>query len=283
MSQNKYLYLIPFFIILISSLGYTQFVDLNAELDLRRLSEGDRQLFSNLEENIENYLLNTQFSAEANDLEIVINIRLIIESVSSTSSQTTISAQAIFSNKSDQYFYAKSVQFPYSKGQKMYFTTSFNPLSSFLDYYAFMFIATELDTWEYMGGTSFYNKANEIANLGKDSDWSSGWDDRWKKNRTIKNNEYLRSMRFNYFTALDELRTEDVDMQMVNNSMVTFYDDLILLDKKLGSNKEALQFLKAYKENIAELLSILNLKDALIFLKDYDHDHKEIYESYLKN
>ena len=92
---------------------------------MRRLSEGDRQLFDTMAEDIENYYLNTQFSADVSDLEIVIDMRLVIESVSQGGSQTTINAQAILVNKEiqpdgsiksmDQYFYAKGVQFPYSR------------------------------------------------------------------------------------------------------------------------------------------------------------------------
>ena len=283
MVQNKYLHYSVAFFLLIGSFIWSQFIEVNAELDLRRLSEGDRQLFTTLAEDIENYLLNTQFSADANDLEVVIDIRLVLESVSRGGSQTSINAQAIFSNKLDQYFYAKDIQIPYPQGRKMYYTTAFDPLASFLDYYAFMFIATELDTWKYMGGTTFFNRAIELSDLGKDSDWSVGWDDRWKKSRKIKSNQYLRSMRFNYFTALDALGAEEVDITIVKNAMSTFHEDLLTLDKKLGSNKETLHFLKAYHESIAELLSALNLKDTLELLLLYDHDNKKVYESYLKN
>ena len=283
MVQNKYLYYSVAFFLLFGSFSWSQFIEVNAELDLRRLSEGDRQLFTTLAEDIENYLLNTQFSADANDLEVVIDIRLVLESVSLGGSQTSINGQAIFSNKLDQYFYAKGIQFPYSQGRKIYYTTAFDPLASFLDYYAFMFIATELDTWKYMGGTTFFNRAIELSDLGKDSDWSVGWDDRWKKSRKIKSNQYLRSMRFNYFTALDALGAEEVDITIVKNAMSTFHEDLLTLDKKMGSNKETLHFLKAYHESIAELLSTLNLKDTLELLLLYDHDNKKVYESYLKN
>ena len=283
MVQNKYLHYSVAFFLLIGSFSWSQFIEVNAELDLRRLSEGDRQLFTTLAEDIENYLLNTQFSADANDLEVVIDIRLVLESVSRGGSQTSINAQAIFSNKLDQYFYAKGIQFPYSQGRKMYYTTAFDPLASFLDYYAFMFIATELDTWKYMGGTTFFNKAIELSDLGKDSDWSTGWDDRWKKSRKVKSNQYLRSMRFNYFKALDALGAEDVDITIVNTAMNTFYEEMLVLDKKLGSNKETLHFLRAYHKSIAELMAMFNLRDALELLLIYDHDNKKVYESYLKN
>ena len=283
MIQNKYFDFSTVIFLFIGSFAWSQFVEVNAELDMRRLSEGDRQLFDTMAEDIENYYLNTQFSADVSDLEMVVDIRLVLESVSTGGSQTTINAQAIFSNKLDQYFYAKGIQFPYEKGRQIIYTSIFDPLASFLDYYAFMFIATELDTWEYMGGTTFYTKAIELADLGKDSDWSIGWDDRWKKSRKLKSNQYLRSMRFNYFSALDALSAEEVDMKTVKAFMNTFYEDLITLDKKLGSNKETLHFLNAYHEHIAELMAALQLRDALELLMFYDHDHKKVYESYLKN
>ena len=283
MIQNKYFNFSIVIFLLTGSFAWSQFVEVNAELDMRRLSEGDRQLFDTMADDIENYYLNTQFSADVSDLEMVIDIRLVLESVSRGGSQTTINAQAIFSNKLDQYFYAKGIQFPYEKGRQIIYTSIFEPLASFLDYYAFMFIATELDIWEYMGGTSFYTKAIELADLGKDSDWSNGWDDRWKKSRKLKSNQYLRSMRFNYFSALYELSAEEVDMKMVKASMNAFYEDMLTLDKKLGSNKETLHFLKAYHEDIAELMAALQLRDGLELLMFYDHDHKKVYESYLKN
>ena len=283
MIQNKYFNFSTVIFLLTGSFAWSQFVEINAELDMRRLSEGDRQLFDTMADDIENYYLNTQFSADVSDLEMVIDIRLVLESVSRGGSQTTINAQAIFSNKLDQYFYAKGIQFPYEKGRQIIYTSIFEPLASFLDYYAFMFIATELDIWEYMGGTSFYTKAIELADLGKDSEWSNGWDDRWKKSRKLKSNQYLRSMRFNYFSALYGLSAEEVDMKMVKASMNAFYEDMVTLDKKLGSNKETLHFLKAYHEDIAELMAALQLRDGLELLMFYDHDHKKVYESYLKN
>ena len=293
MFQGKYFKSYAAFFLLIGSLAWSQFIEVNADLDMRRLSEGDRQIFISLAEDIENYYLNTQFSSVVSDLGMVIDIRLVLESVSRGGSQTTINAQAIFVNKEvqpdgsmktmDQYYYAKGVQFPYSRGRKMYYTVSFDPLASFLDYYAFMFIASELDTWEYLGGTTFFNKAIELASLGKGTDWSNGWDARWKKSRKLKDNQYLRSMRFHYFSAQDALDAEKIDINIVNSHMKTFYENLQTLDKKMGSNKETLNFLKAYNEKIAELLAALKMKETLELLRIYDHDNKKVYESHLKN
>ena len=72
MNHRKYLKFSAAIFLLIGSFSWAQFIEVNAELDLRRISEGDRQLFITLAEDIENYFLNTQFSATTNDLEIIV-------------------------------------------------------------------------------------------------------------------------------------------------------------------------------------------------------------------
>ena len=286
MKNKKYCPIFLIWLISLGSMGWGQFIEVNVDLDMRRLSEGDRQLFNSIVEDMKQYYLNTLFSPEVDDLKMSIDFHLVLESVSRGGSQTTINAQAIFTNKRDQYFYAKGIQFPYSKGQKIIYTPSFDldPLASFLNYYAFMFIATNLDTWEYMGGTSFYNRAIELSDLGKDSDWPNGWDDRWKKARKIKNNQYLRSMRFSYFEAWYIYKyAEEPDKNVIETFMNTFYKDLQEINEKLGSNKETLKFLDAYHVNIADLMAALNMREGLKLLILYDHDHKKVYTPYLKN
>ena len=89
MNCSKYLYLALTSCILMGTSLWSQFIKVNAELDMRRLSEGDRQIFSSLAVDIKNYYLNTQFAADVSDLEIVIDIRLVLESVSRGGRQTT--------------------------------------------------------------------------------------------------------------------------------------------------------------------------------------------------
>ena len=54
MLQSKYFNLYTIFSLFIGSFAWPQFSEINTELDMRRLSEGDRQLFSSLAEDIEN-------------------------------------------------------------------------------------------------------------------------------------------------------------------------------------------------------------------------------------
>jgi Domain of unknown function (DUF4835) len=67
-------------------------------------------------------------------------------------------------------------QFQYQPGQALYSnTTTFDPLTSFLDYYALIIIGMDNDTWEPFGGTAAFQKAQFIANLAATGATNFGW------------------------------------------------------------------------------------------------------------
>ena len=64
MNWSKYLYLALTVCILIETGLWSQFVEVNAELDMRRLSEVDRQLFETLTVDVENLMEHVKKSGE---------------------------------------------------------------------------------------------------------------------------------------------------------------------------------------------------------------------------
>ncbi len=66
--------------------------------------------------------------------------------------------------------------FNYQKGQPLNFNpNNFDPLTSLLDYYAYVIIGMDMDTWQAMGGTPYFSKAFDIVNMGATSSNSQGW------------------------------------------------------------------------------------------------------------
>ena len=82
--------------------------------------------------------------------------------------------------------------------------------------------------------------------------------------------------------CLQNPNSNEIDFNKVYNAMNTFYEDLLDIEKKIGSNKETLKFLDAYNVNISELLAVMEIEECLKLLMIYDHEHKEVYKSYLK-
>ena len=78
------------------------------------------------------------------------------------------------------------------------------------------------------------------------------------------------------------MKNEEINKDIIFTSLVTFCEDLIMIDEKLGSNKETLKFLDVYHNNISELLFAVNQLDCIEKLLNYDYKNKKTYETYLK-
>ena len=79
MKNKKYCAIFLIWLISLGSMGWGQFIEVNVDLDMRRLSEGDRQLFNSIAEDMKQYYLNTLFSPEVDDLKMSIDFHLVLE------------------------------------------------------------------------------------------------------------------------------------------------------------------------------------------------------------
>jgi len=272
----------PLFIILqFITLIFPQFEEVNVIIDTRQVRENDLFIFESLGNEVSQYLVNNKFTDNTFDLEIFLNIHFIIESYSSSNNNKIVNAQLILSNQADQHFYAKGADFPYIKGQALSFLSIFSPLTSILDYYANLFIATELDTYDYLGGDTYFVKSDEIANNGRTSDYSRGWDTRKKKATKLKENRHLRSIRFHYFAVHDILNSEKIDTKNIMTHLEQCIEDLDSILEIYGNERNTSQFLNIYGKKLAQLFIQFNLIHAIPILVEIDPDNQLIYSKYL--
>jgi hypothetical protein len=72
-------------------------------------------------------------------------------------------------------------RFQYNRGQPLIFNpNSFNALTSLLDFYAYMILGYDYDTFSELGGTPHFERAREISELAQaqgDESWRSVGDD----------------------------------------------------------------------------------------------------------
>ena len=203
---KKYLLILS----VIIGISKAQFLEAIVSLDVRNVSNNNYFLLENLKEEISSYYENTIFSENDLDLDITIKMHIVIQSINRINNVETINAQFFISNNLDLNQYSKSSTFPYYKGQSITHTSSFDPLSSLLDYFAFIFLANEIDMYAPLEGTPFYNLAEKNAIKGKESDYPNGWEDKWKKCKRIIENSHLRKFRFHWY----ELRYNMMSTEM---------------------------------------------------------------------
>jgi len=273
-------YILILFVII--GLSNAQFAKTEVTLDLRNVSKNYYFLLENLRDEIGSYFTGTIFSEEDVDLDIDLKIHIVVESINRINNIETINAQFFTSNNIDLNQYSKSCTFPYYKGQSISFSSEFDPLSSLLDYFAYMFIANEIDKYYPLGGTTFFNLAEKLSIKGKDSNYSNGWDDRWKKCKKVIENNHLRNFRFHFYEIQYLLEIPDSNLEQIKSLAFELENDIYYLKEFFPNDRNAFLFLDIFSNQIGKILGELKMYESLIMLSSYDADNKLIYNSYLK-
>ena len=144
-----------------------QFTDAKVVMDTDRLRKSLNNELDIFEVTIQNYLLTTEFAPDAMDIEFSIELHFFLEDISERGNEKLFSTQILVHNGLDQQYFTKGVEFSYYPGKNMFYNVQFESLRSIIDYYAFLIIAGDLDTYDLMGGETYYKKTEEIALDGK--------------------------------------------------------------------------------------------------------------------
>jgi len=273
----KYIAHILLILILLSGLSFAQFGNVDVSFDDRLLRDGDRQQLLQLKDEIKRYFQNTEWDQDYSDLAIPLHIQIIFEGTSSKGSQQVYLSQALFSNGIDQRYFDKSFQFTYNESGALYYdAVLFDPLSSFLAYYAHLIIAGEADTYEIKGGNRFYEIARAIALRGAASDYPRGWAERIRIENLLSSNHGLRKVRLATYYGIELFeygKLESATKQFEN--MIT---GLVEVHNQAPRDYYTMLFMDGHAERLTEILSILRQDAILKDLIELDPDNRENYE-----
>ena len=139
-------------------------------------------------------------------------------------------------------------------------------------------MANELDKYSSLEGNFFFSMAEKISIDGKDSNYSSGWSDRWKKVKRISENSYFRKFRYHWYQLKYHIETPSEESEMaIPKLMIEIENDIYYLKEFFPNDRNVFLFLKIYAKSLAQVLGELEMYDALLMLMDYDVDNKKIY------
>ncbi len=262
------------------SFSYGQFGEVKVVFDNRLLKVHHQQNILPLKQDIVRYIKTTRWDEDYTDLSIPLHIQFIFEGVAQKGAQETFLAQVLFSTGIDQRYFDKSVQFPYGQGGTLYFDiVQFDPLSSFLAYYANLILAGEIDTYELMGGTRIFEMSREIALRGTASDFSRGWSERAKLVDNISTNYGLRKAKLSFYYAMELFRDGEMDEAILEfKKMIKGLDEVY---DRSPREHYTLLFLKAHTNELAKILQLMGQKSMLRDMMELDPDNLEIYKKAL--
>lgn len=264
-------------LLIFSTATFAQFGTVDVSFDDRLLRDGDRQQLLPLKDEIKRFFQNTEWDEEYNDLKIPLHVQIVFEGTSSKGSAQVYLSQALFSNGTDQRYFDKSFQFTYNESGALYYdAVLFNPLTSFLAYYANLIIAGEADTYEPQGGNRFYEIARAIALRGAASDYPRGWTKRIQTENLLSTNYGLRKVRLATYYGIELFeygKLESATKQFHN--LITGLDEV---HNQTPREHYTILFMNGHAERLTEILSILRLDSILNDLIELDPDNKEIYK-----
>ncbi len=280
------LILIPF------AISFAQELNCKVTVNYEGLSVENRERLIDFANVIESYMNTTQFTSEAWDGQ-KIDCSLSIFFTGATS-ETDFTAQVVIVSTRPVYKSTRQTpmitindanwSFKYLRNQALYANqASFDPLTSFLDFYANIIIGMDWETWADLGGTPYFNKAMRIVNLSSGTQ-SKGWEQssasysKWGLCQDLLHDKYraFREAFYVYHYGVDEYQINKKDAQDKIVNIITVLEDM---QKKTGINSVLIKhfFDTKYGEFI-ELLKDYPNRNIFVRLKKIDPSHAAKYD-----
>lgn len=211
---------------------------------------------------------------------IEVQVDIYIERAEPTSFEDRYEARLVIGNKGDFQESDKRWKFPYQQGSQFTHADQFNALTGVLDFYLYMLLGGEFDKASKLGGTDYYAKAYQVAQLSKFSEFFQwGWKERLAHIENIRSDSNLpyRELRYFFIQARNNLRVD-------NRKAAEQYLRVVLIRLK-GLNPENEATLRFYELNsleLARLLAAFGMRSQLQELAVQDSPHAATYQEALK-
>jgi len=141
----------------------------------------------------------------------------------------------------------------------------FDPLTSFLDFYAYIILGFDYDSYEVSGGTPFYQKAMDIFNLARSGGSPKGW-------------EFPGSGTYSRARLIDELMNER--FKVFRDAIYVYHAEG--LDRLSTDQASALAKVYAAVESIGKLRKKIN-QPTVVIKTFFDTKYLELCELFLNH
>jgi hypothetical protein len=282
-------------ILLLPALVLAQELNCEVTVNLDNIASAARDNLRNFKSDIERYMNTTRYTnEELYGEKIPVSLTIFFTSMGATNqyrAEVVIgSSRPIYvgNDKSDKVtpiLRLKDTQwgFSYVPNQRMYFDEfTFDPLTDFLDYYAFLIIGFDLESYKQMDGARCFQKALTTANgalaTSSAADWqsSSGFS-RYGLAEELNNTRYqpVRTAFHAYhFNGIDLLATEN--RKGLDNILVAL-ESIWKVRQQNALGLLTKLFFDAKHKEIADIFLIYPDGGIYDKLATYDQDHRADY------
>ncbi len=250
------------FILLLSSRSVlAQELDAQVDLNLSALSEPDRIAFQTFKHDVEGYLNNYNWTTDFTGERIRCSFQFNIVTANGgdyTAQLFVNSTRPLY--KSEQMttmarFFDATVEFPYYRGEELQHGNNFRPLESLLDFYVYIILGLDYDSYKLEAGTIYFQQAQTIAVIANSAQ-GTGWQQDVTSIGTYSrvgyindaldaNLRFFRDLIFDYhYNGLDLLSTKPDDAKLAVGTVI---DSMVTLKHESSAASRSV-FLRAFFE-----------------------------------
>ena len=176
--------IIVFFLMLTFGFAHSQELNCTVTVNTQKLSNANQQVFKTLETSLNEFVNQTQWTSQAYKQNEKINCSMYITISSNNSDQFTATIQVQSSRLVYNSSYStpvlnfndKDFNFNYTEFQPLIFNPAEfeSNLVSVISFYSYIILGMDADTFVPLGGNSFLETAQNIANVAQQSGYK-GW------------------------------------------------------------------------------------------------------------
>ncbi|MFY0654253.1 MAG: DUF4835 family protein [Cyclobacteriaceae bacterium] len=290
-------YLLFLIILLCSKVSISQELNCRVSVDARQIQSTERRIFEDMETAFGQFMNNRKWTDDEYELEERINCNIIItlESQPSIGNYTAtvqvLSARPIYGTAYESVlinFADRDWAFEYNESQPLQYNdnTFISNITSLLAYYAYLIIGFDYDSFEKLGGDTYFNKAWQVVNSAQQSGYT-GWDqfnsirNRYWFAENIINNQLqpIREAIYEYHrNGMDQFIEKPDDAR---RSMLEILKNIQEVNKIKPRAILTISFMDAKAKEISNIFSDGNLtvrREVYTILQDIDPSRGEEYD-----
>jgi hypothetical protein len=263
--------------------SYPQVIKATVNIDYRHLPTEEHRILAELANAIDDYYNGYAWTDDEYEFDIDVSVNIILETVRKKTEEKIFSAQFQIKSTSGESFYDKDWEFPFQIGYSLeHNKVQFDPISHLLDFYAYLVLAGELDTYGINLGTTYYDQASDIANRGLSSKYSRGWSKRADELQKITHIHLkpLREVKPDFFKA--EYFFQEGNQTEAKKYALNVLDAIERVVKLRPNNRYLNNFFDAHYNTFAQIFQSDNPNLERLMVFDSDQRHRKVYENAMK-
>jgi hypothetical protein len=272
-----------------------QEVDCTVQVNFEAVSLGHKDLLVDFAADIREYLRGHRWGSDDSGDKIQCALNIFIQAAIG---ENRYAAQAFIGSQRPIYNSDKNTavlrllddqwEFTYVRNRPIIHDLyTYNDLTSFLDFYMYVIIGCDYDSYEPLSGNAYFQKAADVANLGR-SNGAKGWQQTTTSYSKLKLIDELLNPKFAPL-RLASYRYHYAGLDSLSTNPANAYKNIIRAVEEIGKlrtevdprNASIRAFFDTKAPEIADLFQTYD--DPSVYLKfiKADPSHQTIYEQYL--